>query len=68
MTDDLQNLLAVNIIAFGVVLILLGLTVMWSRMTRGVWPSGKKLIILLGINLGLWVYTNIIFFYFKSHR
>jgi hypothetical protein len=67
MTEGLQNLLALNIVAFGVVVITLGLMVSWSRMTRGVWPGRKKVIVLLGINLGLWIYTNIMFFYFRSH-
>jgi hypothetical protein len=68
MTESVQNLLALNIDAVVVVAITLGLMVLWSRTTRGVWPSWKKFILLLGFNLGLWFFTNIMYFYFRSHQ
>jgi small-conductance mechanosensitive channel len=67
MTENAQNLLALNIVLLGVVAIGLGLMVLWSRLTRGKWPSRKKLIFLSGINLGIWFCANIMYFYFRSH-
>jgi hypothetical protein len=67
MTGGLQNLIALNMVALGVVVTTFCLMVLWSRMTRGVWPSRKRVTVLAGINLALWVYTNLMFFYFRPH-
>ena len=68
MTDTAQNLLALNIVLFGVVVIGLGLMIVWSRATRGVWPGRRKVLLLSGINLSIWIGANLLFFYFRSHQ
>jgi hypothetical protein len=67
MTEGVQNLLALNIVLFGALVIGLGLMVLWSRATRGVWPDRKKVIFLSGVNLSIWLCANILYFYFRSH-
>jgi hypothetical protein len=67
MNKGLHDLLVLNVIAFAVVATSFALMVLWSRTTRGVWPSGKKLAVLGGVNVGLWVYANVMLLYFRAH-
>jgi hypothetical protein len=67
MTEGVQNLLALNIVLFGAVAIGLALMVFWSRATTGVWPDRRKVILLSGVNLFIWVSANILYFYFRAH-
>jgi hypothetical protein len=60
-----QDLILLNILSFLVVLISISLMILWSRATRGVWPGRKKLFLLSGVNLFLWVYANVMYFYFR---
>jgi len=67
MNETVQNLLVLNICVFGVVAITLALQILWSRATRGVWPSRNKVMFLSGLNLFIWLSSNILYFYFRSH-
>ncbi len=66
MTESLQNLLALNIVLLGTVVASLTLMILWSRMTRGVWPGRSKLILLCGLNLSIWVGANIMYLYLRA--
>ena len=67
MNETAQNLLVLNIIGCALVSITLFMQIMWSRATRGVWPSRKKVMFLSGMNIFIWLSGNILYFYFRSH-
>lgn len=62
-----QDLILLNILCFLVVVISMCLMISWSRVTKGVWPGRKKLFVMSGVNLLLWIYGNVMYFYFRSH-
>jgi hypothetical protein len=67
MNEAVQNLLILNIGLFCVAAIALTLMILWSRTTRGVWPGRTKVVVLAGVNLVIWFFGNIMYFYFRSH-
>jgi hypothetical protein len=62
-----QNLLILNAIDLLAVSIAMAKMIAWSTKTRGVRPSRKNLIVFASINLAIWIFSNIMFFYFRSH-
>lgn len=63
----LQDLIGLNIIGLVVASISMAKMVAWSEKTRGVFPGRKKLIVLATINLAIWLFSNLAYFYFRAH-
>ena len=62
MNDAMQTLLALNIVLLGVAALTVVMMIIWSRMTRGKWPSRKKFGLTLGFNLFVWIFGNACYF------
>jgi len=62
-----QNLLILNAIDLLVVSITMAKMIAWSTKTRGVAPSREKVRFFAKINLGIWILSNVLYFYFRSH-
>jgi len=63
-TKIANDLVPMNIVMFGVVFLTFFMMIMWSRTTRGKWPSRKKAFLLSGICLSIWLFGNACYFYF----
>jgi len=65
MTEDAQNLLALNIVLAIVAVITSFLMITWFRMTKRRWPNRKELLLRVGANLSVWLGCNILYLYLK---
>ena len=62
-----QDLVILNALDLLAVSITMAKMIAWPTKTRGVRPSRKKLIVFASMNLAIWIFSNIMFFYFRSH-
>jgi hypothetical protein len=62
-------LIPLNIFLFGVAVVTLAMMVLWSRATRGRWPTRRRFMVLSGICLVIWMTGNVFFlyFHFRAH-
>jgi hypothetical protein len=67
MNRTLGDLVGLNIIGLGTGIVCFVLMMSWGRATRGSWPGRTKRLVFIGFILAAILWSNILYFYFRSH-
>ena len=67
MNMDWKIFSVLNLVVGGAAVIGWAKAVQWSRTVRGVWPSGRKMILLAAMFLAIWLFGDIAYLYRLHH-